>query len=87
MRCPRCGYDQRGEMAKWADSCPLTSVCTECGLEIDWAELISPKFERPAWCVEPDIDTLNGQHQELENKLYDIIEKLSKQYHHLYEGL
>lgn len=50
--CPRCGYDQRGEMAKWMQSCPLVSTCTECGLLIDWRELFNPDFSMPSWCVE-----------------------------------
>lgn len=50
--CPRCGYDQRGEMAKWKRSCPLESTCTECGLLIDWRELFNPDFKTPTWCVE-----------------------------------
>ena len=50
--CPRCGYDQRGEIAKWERSCPLESTCTECGLAIDWRELFNPDFSMPNWCVE-----------------------------------
>ena len=51
-RCPRCGYDQRGVMASWAESCPLLGVCSECGLAIDWAEILNPRFALPGWCVE-----------------------------------
>ncbi|MCI0675798.1 MAG: hypothetical protein L0Y42_08495 [Phycisphaerales bacterium] len=50
--CPRCGYDQRGLIAMWLDSCPMTGVCTECGLTIEWAELLSDKVRKPRWCVE-----------------------------------
>jgi hypothetical protein len=51
-RCPRCGYDLRGEIARWEHSCPLRSVCTECGLEIGWRELLNPVLIKPRWCVE-----------------------------------
>jgi hypothetical protein len=51
-RCPRCGYDQRGVIAQWMDACPLHTVCTECGLEIDWPEQLSGKLRAPEWCVE-----------------------------------
>jgi len=37
--CPRCDYDQRGEIAKWTDSCPLDGLCTECGLTFAWSRL------------------------------------------------
>lgn len=40
--CPRCGFDQRGHIATWNDTCPLVSRCTECGFDIDW----SPYFTR-----------------------------------------
>ncbi len=52
VRCPRCGYDQRGVIETWKDSCPLNGICSECGLEIEWAELLSDKIKRPAWNVE-----------------------------------
>jgi len=52
VRCPRCGYDQQGEVAKWIDRCPLASRCTECGLEIEWAEIFSPRRRMPRWCIE-----------------------------------
>jgi len=51
-RCPRCGYDQRGVAESWADACPLMGTCSECGLEFEWAELLSPKIRPPRWCVE-----------------------------------
>lgn len=40
--CPVCGYDQRGLIASWADSCPLRGACSECGSAIDWQELHRP---------------------------------------------
>lgn len=51
-RCPRCGYDQRGAVATWSDSCPLEGTCTECGLVFDWSEVLQPHKHRPEWCVE-----------------------------------
>lgn len=50
--CPRCGYDQSGLIATWEQSCPLEGVCSECGLEMLWAEVLSPKFAPPAWSFE-----------------------------------
>lgn len=51
-RCPRCGYDLRGAIAAWSDSCPLNGTCAECGLAFEWAELLSATVRKPAWCVE-----------------------------------
>jgi hypothetical protein len=52
VECPRCGYDQRGVVDSWADACPLNGICTECGLEFEWAELLSATRRMPRWCVE-----------------------------------
>ena len=52
VRCPRCGYDQYGEIAQWTDRCPLESTCTECGLRIRWTDVLSPRRRGPRWCVE-----------------------------------
>ena len=57
--CPRCGYDQSGEIARWAtpqqgDAAPATPAapptpptatgrCTECGLEFLWADVLEPE--------------------------------------------
>jgi len=51
-RCPRCGYDLRGLVATWADRCPLEGVCSECGLNLRWAEVLLPEKFEPPWCVE-----------------------------------
>ena len=51
-RCPRCGYDLRGAIETWKHECPINGVCTECGLEFEWAELLSSKIRKPQWCVE-----------------------------------
>src|SRR5690349_11168521 len=52
ISCPRCGYDQRGALATWIEQCPFEGTCTECGLAIQWAELLSAKLQRPRWCIE-----------------------------------
>jgi hypothetical protein len=52
VRCPRCGYDQRGVLATWSESCPLEGVCSECGLALSWSEVLQPEKYEPIWCVE-----------------------------------
>ena len=51
-RCPRCGYDQRGAMITWVESCPLSGTCSECGLQFQWSEVQHPEKYEPPWCVE-----------------------------------
>ncbi len=51
-RCPRCGYDLRGAVSAWETACPLTGTCTECGLALNWAEVLCPAKFEPQWCVE-----------------------------------
>jgi len=51
-RCPRCGYDLRGLVTTWEDRCPLEGVCSECGLNLRWAEVLRPEKFEPRWCVE-----------------------------------
>lgn len=51
-RCLRCGYDLRGVMESWTNSCPLDGTCSECGLKWEWAELISPTRRLPRWNIE-----------------------------------
>jgi hypothetical protein len=50
--CPRCGYDLRGVVSTWSDACPLAGRCGECGLDVEWSELLGPAASRPAWCFE-----------------------------------
>jgi len=50
--CPRCGYGLRGIVESWKDSCLLKGTCSECGLQFEWAELLSSKLRKPEWCVE-----------------------------------
>jgi hypothetical protein len=52
VRCPRCGYDQRGVVATWTASCALQGRCAECGLAWEWADLLNDKRHKPRWCVE-----------------------------------
>lgn len=35
--CQRCGYDLRGTIASWRESCPMEGRCAECGLEFEWS--------------------------------------------------
>ena len=51
-RCPRCGYDQRGIVATWIESCPVEGTCAEGGLQFHWAEVLKPITFGPRWCVE-----------------------------------
>lgn len=48
--CPRCGYDQSGAIAAWEridpPSCPLSTTCTECGLDFAWRDLLNPIYSR-----------------------------------------
>ena len=39
-----CGYDQSGEIARWAGSCPTEGRCTECGSAFLWREVMRPEF-------------------------------------------
>ena len=50
--CPRCGYDLEGARAAWKDSCPLSGVCSECGYEFDWADLLRADRQRVWWLYE-----------------------------------
>ena len=42
--CPRCGYDQSGIIAAWQESCPLDGVCSECGLDFAWRDILNPEY-------------------------------------------
>lgn len=41
--CPRCAYDLRGEVDRWADECPLGGTCPECGLTFAWSDVLNPE--------------------------------------------
>jgi len=42
--CVRCGYDLSGEVARWAEACPLESTCPECGLTFAWRVVLNPVY-------------------------------------------
>lgn len=52
VRCPRCGYDQRGVIASWHETCPLQGVCAECGMDFAWSDLLHSDKSEPRWCIE-----------------------------------
>ena len=47
--CPKCGYDQRGEIATWESVCPLDGRCPECGLGFAWGEVFDPLLNDVYW--------------------------------------
>jgi hypothetical protein len=52
-RCPRCGYDVSVAVEQWPrDRCPVDGLCTECGLEFAWGEVLSPERRAPWWFIE-----------------------------------
>jgi hypothetical protein len=50
--CPKCGYDQSGEIATWQDQCPMEGRCPECGLEFAWANVLDPARIELKWYIE-----------------------------------
>lgn len=50
--CPKCGYDQSGEIATWESQCPMEGRCPECGLEFEWADVMDPSRVDLGWYVE-----------------------------------
>lgn len=54
--CPRCGYDQTGLVATWAEHCPTEGVCAECGLAFAWRDVLNPRWTIPAWSFEHATD-------------------------------
>ena len=52
VRCPRCGYDLSGITPTWSTSCPLLGVCSECGLESAWGDVLNPALTIPPWLFE-----------------------------------
>lgn len=50
--CPRCGYDQAGEVASWVDHCPVRGVCPECGEDFAWSATIDKETSRLRWSFE-----------------------------------
>lgn len=52
IRCPRCGYDQRGVIAAWKEFCPIDGTCAECGLTFLWRDVLNPIDPVANWSVE-----------------------------------
>lgn len=54
--CPRCGYDLSGAAAAWdhggSGSCPMRGMCSECGLEFSWGDVLNPGLHTPRWSFE-----------------------------------
>ncbi|MFM9958361.1 MAG: hypothetical protein ACKVZJ_09795 [Phycisphaerales bacterium] len=50
--CPRCGYDLSGLPPTWEELCPTTGTCSECGLEVEWSELLGRHTPPPEWFAE-----------------------------------
>jgi len=50
--CPKCGYDQSGEIATWEAECPVDGTCPECGFEFAWADVMNPSRVVLPWYVE-----------------------------------
>jgi hypothetical protein len=50
--CPKCGYDQSGEIATWESLCPIEGRCPECGLSFEWADVINPNRVELEWYIE-----------------------------------
>lgn len=50
--CPKCGYDQSGEIQTWSDRCPVHGTCPECGLGFAWAHVMRPGLAQVSWYVE-----------------------------------
>lgn len=49
--CPRCDYDLRGQTQLWSTSCPTTGLCSECGLEFRWTDVLGLSTRVP-WLIE-----------------------------------
>lgn len=57
--CPRCDYDLSGLIPVDHQASP-GGVCPECGLAVQWSELLRP-LPAPAWALEPKPpETLTG---------------------------
>ena len=50
--CPKCGYDQSGEITTWVTQCPLEGTCPECGYALYWSDVVNPSRIRLPWFVE-----------------------------------
>lgn len=50
--CPRCGYDLTGVVESWVEQCPVEGVCSECGLEFAWCDLLVESRRKIPWLYE-----------------------------------
>jgi len=50
--CPRCGYDLSAMPPTWKESCPVEGVCSECGSEFWWGEVLAERASASWWFVE-----------------------------------
>lgn len=50
--CPRCGYDLTGVVSPWVEQCPVEGVCSECGLEFAWCDLLVKDRRKIPWLYE-----------------------------------
>ncbi len=50
--CPRCGYDLSGAVDSWTERCPVEGVCSECGLQYEWRNVLNPMLTVPRWSFE-----------------------------------
>lgn len=70
--CPRCGYDMRGVIASWRESCPLEGVCSECGYAFAWGYRAEVRYE-PKWGVEFGNDPGEFSHRALGTLIRSIL--------------
>lgn len=70
--CPRCGYDQSGEVAAWTDRCPTEGLCPECGTRFFWADLFDPARQNIRWLVE-HAETFRGRAQRTVPTLWRMV--------------
>lgn len=50
--CPKCGYDQSGEIATWSTQCPIEGTCPECGYQLHWPDIVNPARIKLPWFIE-----------------------------------
>jgi len=50
--CPKCAYDQSGEITTWKTKCPLQGQCPECGLTFQWFTVLNPDHTKLPWYTE-----------------------------------
>lgn len=50
--CPKCAYDQSGQIATWKTKCPTQGTCPECGYTLSWPDIIDPSRIQLPWFVE-----------------------------------